>query len=269
MLALAGGAVAQIDRNVEYSERKDSREPQPLLTMADAPGIALIVLLLLGAPVAVFLFQRRRVSFPDDSAEMRFEREATLQVRAAATPTAEDPSAPAEPPVPPRDTGGDILARPYIARARGFDGPAWSSMQHAPPADPPSTAQPAIVVESPIGARPSAPHVVHSAPPPPLSVQAGVDAPPATVDELARRLQTLGVLGEVEGRVALPIPPDGLVCRLRRTRGTALLLPRLESEAVMTNFAKRFDMVFALSATGEPLVFSRLQARLSEMLEMK
>ena len=97
-------------------------------------------------------------------------------------------------------------------------------------------------------------------------------APPATptADPGARLLDTasrlvgLGVLAHSEGRVALGIPPDGLVYRLKRG-GLCAIIPRLESEAVMLHLARRYDLLVILTADGELLTLDRFQTRLKDI----
>lgn len=92
------------------------------------------------------------------------------------------------------------------------------------------------------------------------------DAAPATDGDsadLGRRLQTLGIFDVVEGSLPLPMPPDGTIWRLKN--GTsALVLPRMESEAAMAYFAKRFDFVIAPTPTGEALVVRRLEGQVAD-----
>jgi hypothetical protein len=92
--------------------------------------------------------------------------------------------------------------------------------------------------------------------------------PAAAVEELARRLQQLTVLGDREGVVRMPIPPDAPIYRLRRG-GVAVILPRLESQAFVEHCCRRFDLVVvADGGGGEALAVSRLQGRLAELMEM-
>ncbi|MBI5155186.1 hypothetical protein HZA57_08110 [Candidatus Poribacteria bacterium] len=144
--------------------------------------------------------------------------------------------------------------------ARGFEGAAPLAASEAPPAVLPAFPPP---VAAPVPA---------PAPPEPLPAQSPgpfrVDAPPRTVEELARRLTALNILADLEGRIPMPIPPDGLIYRLRRDAGLAVLLPRMESDAFMAHQAKRFDMVFVLTSTEEVLVLTRLQNQVVKLLEM-
>lgn len=136
---------------------------------------------------------------------------------------------------------------------------------------PASAAAPSMPAAPPEGAAspreaPWQPAAVAAPAAPAPATPAGADSPPQSVEELARRLQQLTVLGDREGAVAMPIPPDAPIYRLRKG-GTALLLARVESEAFLAHQVRRFDVVFALTAAGEVLVFSRLAGRLPELME--
>ncbi len=86
------------------------------------------------------------------------------------------------------------------------------------------------------------------------------------VEELAQRLYKLRIVTEMEGRIPLPLKPDGLIYRMRSGK-TCGILPRLESEAQMQHFCKRFETVFTLGPSGEVLVVERLQTRLPELID--
>lgn len=90
--------------------------------------------------------------------------------------------------------------------------------------------------------------------------------PIATMEELVSRLVKLGVVTGLEGRLPMPIPPDGLIYRLR-SGGLALLLARLESEAFLAHQSRRYDHIFALSSAGEVLVITRVQQALVDLLD--
>lgn len=85
-------------------------------------------------------------------------------------------------------------------------------------------------------------------------------------DVLVQRLQQLTVFGDREGTFTLPCPPHGQVYRLR-TGGTAVVLPRMESEATMNHLVRRFDVVIVMCADGEHIVMGRLQSRLRSLME--
>lgn len=87
-----------------------------------------------------------------------------------------------------------------------------------------------------------------------------------SIEELVRNLTKLTVLGDREGQLTLAIPPHAPIHRLRRG-GHAVILPRLESEAIMAYCVQRFDVAFALTGSGEVLVLSRLQAKLQDLME--
>lgn len=97
---------------------------------------------------------------------------------------------------------------------------------------------------------------------PPAAPTAGPVVETAAGD-LGRRLQALGVFDSIEGTVPLPVPPDGVIWRLKRG-GTALVLPRAESDATMAHFAQRFDYVIAPAAGGEALVVRRLENQIGD-----
>lgn len=90
----------------------------------------------------------------------------------------------------------------------------------------------------------------------------GVDV----VRSIARKLQGLQVIESLEGRVSLPLPPDGEIYRLR-AGGTCLLLPRQESEAMMHHFSRRFDLVIFPASGGDLVVLERFQNRLPSLLD--
>lgn len=129
-----------------------------------------------------------------------------------------------------------------------------------------------IAIDQPVSgtASPAAPLFASPEPPAPPPPQASApgrfDAAPKDLEELIRRLTTLQVIGDLEGRVALPVPPEAPIYRLRKG-GLVVLLPRMESEATMAHLAKRFDMVLAMTGGGDVLVVSRLQSRLVELME--
>lgn len=93
-----------------------------------------------------------------------------------------------------------------------------------------------------------------------------VDAPPANVEELAARLQRLGILEAREGQVPLSAGDAAPIYRMRQG-GLALLLPQLESEAALVRFAQRFDLVFSLTASGQVLAVERFQGRIQPLLD--
>lgn len=106
----------------------------------------------------------------------------------------------------------------------------------------------------------------------PSSRSSGVMRNPATLQkveslqELANNLYGLRVITDLEGRVALALPPEGLIYRLRRG-GACLLLPRLENAETMEHFCKRFELVFVLTTSGEVLVIERKQSRIVDLTE--
>lgn len=141
----------------------------------------------------------------------------------------------------------------------------------APPATPPVPVPPQDF--SAAGASPPVP-----APPPPpappteprapaaAAAAAGPSDKPEDVEELAKRLYKLRIVTDLEGRIPMPMPPDGLIYRMRSGQ-TCGILPRLENEATMLHQCRRFDMVFTLAPGGEVLVVQRLQTRLPELID--
>jgi len=87
-----------------------------------------------------------------------------------------------------------------------------------------------------------------------------------SLQELANNLYGLRIITDLEGRVPLPLPPEGLIYRLRRG-GACLLLPRLENADTMEHFCKRFDLVFIITTSGEVLVMERKQSRIVDLTE--
>lgn len=118
-----------------------------------------------------------------------------------------------------------------------------------------------------------------AAAPAPSSFQAGqavLDEPPPmpsatgekpSVELIARQLVGLRIATELQGRIPLPIPPDGLIYGLRRG-GACAILPRQEGPELMEHLSRRFDMVFFPAPSGEVHVIERLQARLPSLIEL-
>ncbi len=283
--ALAAAVVAAVlwvtasgQEDVSGSEREGDNKQVQWLTARDIPGIAVIVVLILSVPTAVYLFQRRKYSFGDSGAEADFEREVMQELNAggASPATARVAEAPSNQKPIPSETMPEapVAAKetlPWVPKASGFDTRSWSEQQTQLEDDSGRPTAPMIEVQTPLGSgpakrpRPAAPTPTPSEPP--IASPRGVDQPPANLEELVRRLQTLTIIGDLEGRISMPVPPDGLIYRLRKSDGIAAILPRLESEAIMAHHARRFDMVFALTVSGEVIVLSRLQNRLSELME--
>ncbi len=269
-IVVAGVAATAAAQRTTEPDPQEEKKTQ-WLTMRDIPGLVGLAVLLLSIPTAVYIWQRRQVSFGNPAeAEAAFEREALKELGAEgaqaspATPSAPSLSAPAS---SPKGT-----ALPYLPRAAGFDTKPWSQEPTQMEDDSGQPAPGGIEVRAPLGSEPKQPTAtLRTAPPPertaPAAATSGVDRPPANVEELVRRLQALTIIGDLEGRIPMPIPPDGVIHRLRKSNGIAAILPRLESEAIMAHHARRFDMVFALTSSGEVVVLSRLQNRLSDLME--
>jgi hypothetical protein len=152
----------------------------------------------------------------------------------------------------------------FAAEAERFEREALKQVAPAAASALPSPATADFNPAVPTSPPPPPPVAAPASPPPPAGQ---VDTPPATVEELARRLTALGIVTDLEGQLPMPIPPNGLIYRMRRG-GHVLLLPRIESDAFMAHQAKRFDLVLVLTSTGEVLSMTRLQAKLSELLEI-
>jgi len=114
-------------------------------------------------------------------------------------------------------------------------------------------------VESPIIGAPDSP------PTPVEAHPAGQHVRLDGLSSVAKRLQTLQLITSLEGKVPLALPPDGEIYGLKAV-GSCLLLPRLEGEALMSHFARRFDLVLYLDGQGELIVLERFQHRLPSLL---
>jgi hypothetical protein len=113
-----------------------------------------------------------------------------------------------------------------------------------------------------------APPAAATVPPPAAPAPSGPAATAAAEDavaELVKRLRLLGIAAESEGTLALPLPPNGQIVRIRRG-GLMAVLPRLEGEAFMAHLCRRFDMVAFPSPHGEPMVLQRMQTRAAELM---
>ncbi|HMX63752.1 MAG TPA: hypothetical protein PKD58_11860, partial [Candidatus Sumerlaeota bacterium] len=86
-------------------------------------------------------------------------------------------------------------------------------------------------------------------------------------EKIATQLQNLGVVLELQGRIPLAVPPEGLIYRLKKG-GSCAILPRMESPDAMEHFCRRFDLVFFPSPAGELLVLERFQSRLPSMINL-
>jgi len=94
---------------------------------------------------------------------------------------------------------------------------------------------------------------------PPLPNQSPLDA-------AVHRLRALRIIEDREGELPLGIPPNGVLYRMRRG-GTMAILPRVESEASLEHFVKRFDMVVCIAAGGTLIVMERLDSRAVELVD--
>lgn len=106
-----------------------------------------------------------------------------------------------------------------------------------------------------------------SLPPPPPSKSARQDPVLVSPSSIATRLQGLNIVKSREGKVPLPIPPDGEIFDLVRG-GSCLILPRQESEALMYHFTRRFDLVIFPGPDGDLVVVERFQNRLPSLLDL-
>ena len=134
----------------------------------------------------------------------------------------------------------------------------------------------AVLLASPAPANPLPPNPAppQATPPPLTPVQpshepVAASAPPQPglnpLEAAARRLQALGVILHLEGRVPMPIPPDGLIYRLK-TGGLCAILPRVEGEATMLHLSRRFDMLVIVTSDGELLTCERFQNRVKDLV---
>lgn len=151
-----------------------------------------------------------------------------------------------------------LPAPPGAAPPESAPAPVQASAGAAPPAAPfrfaPPAAVPPLTPASPSASMPAEVAAV-------VGVAAGAGA------DLGRRMQALGVFDVIEGSVPLPVPPDGVIWRLK-AGGSALVLPRLEAESTMAHFARRFDFVIAPVAGGETLVVRRLEGQLGDWTKL-
>ncbi len=122
------------------------------------------------------------------------------------------------------------------------------------------------------GAVPASTSTPATAPPPsPVRAPGPNPGPPAEEDpgeqqlqDFRRRLEQLRVIGHLEGRVPLAVPPNGMVCRMTRG-GSCLLLPRLESPETMDYFLRRFGTVIYPGKEGDPVLMERVNDRLGDL----
>ncbi|HMZ51640.1 MAG TPA: hypothetical protein PK988_05195 [Candidatus Sumerlaeota bacterium] len=116
------------------------------------------------------------------------------------------------------------------------------------------------VVEATEAEVPATPPSPMPDPPSGLSIAGGPE-------KIATQLQNLGVVLELQGRIPLAVPPEGLIYRLKKG-GSCAILPRMESPDAMEHFCRRFDLVFFPSPAGELLVLERFQSRLPSMINL-
>ncbi|MEQ8821226.1 MAG: hypothetical protein RLY93_13370 [Sumerlaeia bacterium] len=230
-------------------------EPLPLLAQAAAPDIAglvtlainiafFLVIVGLGVFIAIRLKRGIEEQREKEAIEERAFEKTLLQEFSNSRPS------PYAQPTLEQDLAGVPLAQ-------------------APPMEQPEAPRPAPMTAVSIGQPPPPSPATASTPlpPPPSGVLRPIDAPPANLDELVERLRNLGVITSPEGRVAMPIPPDAPIFRLK-AGGLCLLLPRLESEAFLAHQAKRFDLVFVLTANGTVLTLARMQRELERLVQL-
>lgn len=106
--------------------------------------------------------------------------------------------------------------------------------------------------------------------PPPRNAALNADIPAAAatdpLDATIRQLTQLRILDYREGELPLAVPPNGQIYRMTKG-GSVLILPRVESQEVLSHLARRYDMIIVATG-GEPLVIERLPSRLVSMVEM-
>ena len=102
----------------------------------------------------------------------------------------------------------------------------------------------------------------------PVAIPTGnSDSAPATVDQLVKRLVQLTVLADREGQLNLAIPPHAPIYRLRKG-GHMVILPRLESHAVLVHCCRRFDVVVVAGETDQDIIImGRLESQLRTLME--
>lgn len=81
---------------------------------------------------------------------------------------------------------------------------------------------------------------------------------------LVERLIKLRVINSYQGKLDLPLPPNGLIYTMRRG-GSCLILPRQESAEMMNYYCRRYTVVFVPCGGDEVLVYGRLQDQLSDL----
>jgi hypothetical protein len=86
------------------------------------------------------------------------------------------------------------------------------------------------------------------------------------MDGLIARLKSMGLLGGFRETLKLGFPPDGQVYHLVGG-GTVLVLPRMESEGLLSHALTVHSMVVAPTAGGEVLVITKLGQRMSVKVE--
>lgn len=128
--------------------------------------------------------------------------------------------------------------------------PSRPPMEQVPPPLP--VAQPDAAPEQP---------AIAAAPMGPLT------GPPTTVQEVFRRLDALGAIKSREGEIPLMPPPNGISVILKDGK-TCAILPRLESEATLQAFGKRFDVLVCVSAYGDPIFVERYQSRVAGWIRL-
>ncbi len=100
----------------------------------------------------------------------------------------------------------------------------------------------------------------------PSSPPTGQPTAASSVDSIARRLTGLGIVTEMQGRIPLAIPPEGLIYGLKKG-GACGILPRQEAAEVMEHLSRRFEILFYPAPSGEILSMERLQSRLPSLTE--
>lgn len=99
--------------------------------------------------------------------------------------------------------------------------------------------------------------------PPPAPAPAPGDDP---FEALVRKLRALRVIVDKQGDLPLSLPPNGALYSMRRG-GTAAVLPRFESEAVLSHYARRYDLVVCPAQDGSVIVMERLEQRLVDLID--
>ncbi len=232
---------------VSYSEPEPEAKSgvmEPEFYLSDIPYLIGLFIILFG-PIIFFGWRKwQSASLFDemDAAELKFESDLLAEFGVTPASLSAQPSLVSQSPPSPSQSAPNVLDPTSSAALPLAD-------QAAPALAPPVAVAPAPVTAATSG-----------------SVDARFNNPPSDLDDLASRLVKLTVLADLEGQVPLSHPPNGRIYKLR-TGGHALLLPRLETTEFLAHQTRRFDLILALTHTGEVLTISRLQTQLPQLMD--